>query len=164
MWFVIIGSYSSLLPYAPCHYWTNADLPSIGPIGTNVNEIRLITPRLLLKKIHLKMSLAKYSSLCSGLINLAKFNFTSVVLNCKMYDFVELLRKDNSVDDDTTIVISNKCLNYKTSSAVLQWIYQGAMTKPLLRHVASDGIPDIGSDNGWSFSSPGSSSAKTMLM
>ena len=46
--------------------WTNADLLSIGRLGTYFIEIRIETDRFSLKKMRLKMPFAKWWPLCAG--------------------------------------------------------------------------------------------------
>ena len=47
--------------------WTNADLLSIGPWRTYFNEILVEIQKFLLKKMHFKISSAKWWSFCLGL-------------------------------------------------------------------------------------------------
>ena len=47
--------------------WTNAGIVLIGPSGTNFNEILIEIHTFLFKKIHLKMSPAKWRPFCLGL-------------------------------------------------------------------------------------------------
>ena len=47
--------------------WTNAGILLIGPIGTNVNEILIAIHTFSFKKMHLKMSSAKWRPFCLGL-------------------------------------------------------------------------------------------------
>ena len=46
--------------------WTNADLLSIIPLGTNISEIRIKIQNFSFMKMHLKMSPAKWQPFCSG--------------------------------------------------------------------------------------------------
>ena len=48
-------------------FWTNAGILSIGPLGTNFNEIVIEIQTFSLKKMRLKMSSAKRQPLCLGL-------------------------------------------------------------------------------------------------
>ena len=52
-----------------CQYiiWTNAGILLIGPIGTNFSEISIGIQTLSFKKMHLKMSSAKWRPSCLGL-------------------------------------------------------------------------------------------------
>ena len=47
--------------------WTNAGILWIGPWGTNFNEILIGIPTFSFKKMHLKMSSAKWRPFCLGL-------------------------------------------------------------------------------------------------
>ena len=47
--------------------WTNAGILSIGPLGTNFSEILIEINTFSFKKMHLKMSSAKWRPFCLGL-------------------------------------------------------------------------------------------------
>ena len=47
--------------------WTNAGILLIGPLGTNINEIVIEIHTFPFKKMHLKMSSAKWRPFCLGL-------------------------------------------------------------------------------------------------
>ena len=47
--------------------WTNAEILLIGPLGTNINEILISVQTFSFKKMHLKMSSAKWRLCCLGL-------------------------------------------------------------------------------------------------
>ena len=47
--------------------WTNAGILSIGPLGTNFNEISIGIQTFSFKKMHLKVSSAKWRPFCLGL-------------------------------------------------------------------------------------------------
>ena len=47
--------------------WTNAGILLIGPLGTNFNEILITIHTFSFKKMHLKMSSAKWRPFCLGL-------------------------------------------------------------------------------------------------
>ena len=47
--------------------WTNAGILLIGPLGTNFNEILIEIHTFSFKKMHLKMSSAKWRPFCLGL-------------------------------------------------------------------------------------------------
>ena len=47
--------------------WTDAGILLIGPLGTNFNEILIGIETFSFKKMHLKMSSAKWRPLCLGL-------------------------------------------------------------------------------------------------
>ena len=47
--------------------WTNAGILLIGPLGTNFSEILIATETFSFKKMHLKISSAKWRPFCLGL-------------------------------------------------------------------------------------------------
>ena len=55
--------------------WTNAEILLIGPLGTNFSEIFIGIHTFSFKKLHLKMSFAKWRPLCLNL-NLLKLSVT----------------------------------------------------------------------------------------
>ena len=63
-----IGSDNGLLP-GRCQaiIWTNAGLLPIGPLGTNFSEILMTILTFPFKKMHLKVSSAKWRPCCLGL-------------------------------------------------------------------------------------------------
>ena len=64
----IIGSYNGLSPgRRQAIIWTNAGILLIGPLGTNFSEISIGIQTFSFKKIHLKMSSAKWCPFCLGL-------------------------------------------------------------------------------------------------
>ena len=64
----IIGSYNGLSPSRrKAITWSNAGILLIGPLGTNFSEIWIGIKTYSLKKIHLKMSSAKWRLFCFGL-------------------------------------------------------------------------------------------------
>ena len=61
----IIGSDNGLTPeYCQATNWTNAGKLSIGPPGTNFSEISIGIQTFPFKKMHLKMSFAKWHPFC----------------------------------------------------------------------------------------------------
>ena len=46
--------------------WTNADLLSIGPLGTNFSEIQIEIENISFMKMHVKMSSSKWRTFCYG--------------------------------------------------------------------------------------------------
>ena len=65
---IIIGSDNGLSPgRRQAIIWTNAGILSIGPLGANLIEILIGVQTFLLKKMHLKMSSAKWRPFCLGL-------------------------------------------------------------------------------------------------
>ena len=64
----IIGSYNGLSPgRRQAIIWTNAGILLIGPLGTNFSEFLIQIQTFSFKKIHLKMSSAKWGPFCLGL-------------------------------------------------------------------------------------------------
>ena len=53
--------------------WTNAGILSIGPLGTNFNEILIGIQTFSFKKMHFKMSSAKWRPFCLSLNELSDF-------------------------------------------------------------------------------------------
>ena len=72
----IIGSDNGMSPERrQAIIWTNVGILLIGPLGTNFSEILIGIQTFSFKKMHLKMSSAKWRPLCLGLnelINLPK--------------------------------------------------------------------------------------------
>ena len=65
---VIIGSDNGLLPdRRQAIIWTNARILLIGPLGTNFSEILIGIETFSFKKMHLKISSAKWRPFCLGL-------------------------------------------------------------------------------------------------
>ena len=61
----IIGSDNGLSPgRRQAIIWTNAGILSIGPLGTNFNEISIGIQAFSFKKMHFKMSSAKWRPFC----------------------------------------------------------------------------------------------------
>ena len=64
----IIGSDNGLSPgRRQAIIWTNAGILLIGPLGTNFSEIIIKIDTISFKKMHLKMSSAKWRPFCLGL-------------------------------------------------------------------------------------------------
>ena len=64
----IIGSDNGLSPgRRQAIIWTNAGILSIGPLGTNFNEISIGIQTFSFKKMHFKKSSAKWRPFCLGL-------------------------------------------------------------------------------------------------
>ena len=64
----IIGSDNGLSPgWRQAIIWTNAGILLIRPLGTNFSEILIGNQTFSFKKIHLKMSSAKWHPFCFGL-------------------------------------------------------------------------------------------------
>ena len=64
----IIGSDNGLSPgRRQAIIWTNAGIMLMGPLGTNFSEILIATETFSFKKMHLKISSAKWRPCCLGL-------------------------------------------------------------------------------------------------
>ena len=64
----IIGSDNGLSPgRRQAIIWTNAEILLIGPLGTNFSEILIAIETFSFKKMHLKISSAKWRPFCLGL-------------------------------------------------------------------------------------------------
>ena len=64
----IIGSDNGLSPgRRQAIIWTNTEILLIGPLGTNFSEILMVIQTFWFKKMHLKMSSAKWRPFCLGL-------------------------------------------------------------------------------------------------
>ena len=75
----ITGSYNGLSPgWRQAIIWTNAGIWSMGPLGTNFNGILIEIHTFSFKKIHLKMSSAKWRLFCLGLNELINTDLTSI--------------------------------------------------------------------------------------
>ena len=70
----IIGSDNGLLPgWHQAIIWTNAGALLIGPFGTNFSELLIAIETFSFKKMHLKISSAKWRPFCLGL-NVLKYS------------------------------------------------------------------------------------------
>ena len=64
----IFGSDNGLSPgRRPAIIWTNAGILIIGPLGTNFSEILIAIEAFSFRKMHLKISSAKWRPFCLGL-------------------------------------------------------------------------------------------------
>ena len=64
----IIGSNNGLSPeWRQAIIWTNAGILLIGPLETNFSEILIWIQTFSFKKMHMKMSSAKWCPICLGL-------------------------------------------------------------------------------------------------
>ena len=92
----IIGSYNGLSPgRRQAIIWTNAEILFIGPLGTKFSEILIEIHTFSFKKIHLKMSSAKWRPFCLGL---------KVLKICKMW----------------AILVEAQCVSYATIESVIK--------------------------------------------
>ena len=71
--------------YAPSHIWTNARILLIGLLGTNLREISIAIHMFSFKKMHLKISSAKWRPFCLGLSVLFKFKFKFKIVYCFLF-------------------------------------------------------------------------------
>ena len=69
--------------------WTNAGILSIGPLGTNLNEILIEIYTFLFKKMHLKIVSAKWQPFCLSL-NVLSSAVNSLWPNDVIYGIIEL--------------------------------------------------------------------------
>ena len=95
----IIGSDNGLVPgRRQTSIWTNAGTFLIGPLGTNFSEILIAIETFSFKKMHLKISSAKWRPFCLGLSELTHWGWNKVTailqmtfsnaFSCmKMYEF-----------------------------------------------------------------------------
>ena len=75
---IILGSDNGLSPgRRQAIIWTNAGILLIGPFGTNFSEILIGIQTFSFKKIHLKMSSAKWRPFCLGL-NVLRYRYLLV--------------------------------------------------------------------------------------
>ena len=84
---ITIGSDNGLSPgRRQAIIWTNAGILSIGPLGTNFSEILIGIQTFSFKKMHLKMSSAKWRPFVSASMSWARFCFCGSCssLNIKM--------------------------------------------------------------------------------
>ena len=97
----IIGPDNGLSP-GRCQaiIWTNAGILSIGPLGTNFNEISIGIQTFSFKKMHFKMSSAKWRPICLGLYVL---NLPTLYLWGPVMQWVEYVA--NSVHEFSVILI-----------------------------------------------------------
>ena len=78
----IIGSDNGLSPgRRQAIIWTNAGILLIGPLGTNFNEILIGIQTFSFKKMHLKMSSAKWRPFFLGLNVLTHWHLTPHVMH-----------------------------------------------------------------------------------
>ena len=71
--------------------WTDAGILLIGPLGTNFNEILIEIHTFSFKKMHLKMSSAKWRPFCLGLNVLIHITTAQVSSYVQQYDLIESL-------------------------------------------------------------------------
>ena len=77
----LIGSDNGLSPgRRQAIIWTNAGILLFRPLGTNFNEILIGNQTRSFKKIHLKMSSAKWRPFCLGL-NVLTFGYAVLICN-----------------------------------------------------------------------------------
>ena len=73
----IIGSDNGLSPgRRQTIIWTNAGILSIGPLGTNFNEISIGIQTFSFRKMHFKISSAKWRPFCVGLNGLRVLGYS----------------------------------------------------------------------------------------
>ena len=80
-----IGSVNGLSPgRRQAITWTNAEILLIGPLGTNFSEILIEIYTFSFKKMHLKMSSAKWRPFCLGLNELTHWSVIDKVMILKL--------------------------------------------------------------------------------
>ena len=83
---IIIGSDNGLSPgRRQAIIWTNARILLIGPLGTNFNEILIEINTFLFRKMHLKMSSAKWRLFCLDLNMLNVWPITTFITNSSVF-------------------------------------------------------------------------------
>ena len=89
----IIGSDNGLSPgRRQAIIWTNAGILLSGPLGTNFSEILVEIITFSFRKMHLKVSSAKWRPCCLGL-NVLKMNCVVISLNCIPSSFLAGYKK-----------------------------------------------------------------------
>ena len=89
----IIGSDNGLSPgQRQAIIWTNAGILFSGPLGTNFSEILIEIITFSFRKMHLKVSSAKWRPCCLGL-NVLKMNCVVISLNCIPSSFLAGYKK-----------------------------------------------------------------------
>ena len=85
---IILGSDNGLSPgRRQAIIWTNAGILLIGPLGTNFSEILIRIQTFSFKKMHLKMSSAKWRLFCLGLNELMqkRCNCTALPMELRLF-------------------------------------------------------------------------------
>ena len=124
---IVIGSDNGLWPGRhQAIIWTNAGILLIGPLGINFSEILIKTNIFSFKKMHLKMSSAKWRPFCLGLsvirCNLCEKMNPSITKKPTGYWLPNLSQKlfdndNDDIDDDNNndgiiIMLAIICENY----------------------------------------------------
>ena len=93
-----IGSDNGLSPgRRQAIIWTNAGILSIVPLGTNFNEILIEIHTFSLKKMHLKMSSAKWRPFCLGLnVLIRAFAYPCMPINMETHSLLVTLCEEKS--------------------------------------------------------------------
>ena len=92
----IIGSDNGLSPgRRQAIIWTNAGILLIGPLGTNFSEILIAIEAFTFKKMHLKITSAKWWPFCLGLNVLNRNSCADKMISCSVIlpDDTKPLRK-----------------------------------------------------------------------
>ena len=90
--------------------WTNAGILLIGPLGTNFSEISIEIHILSFKKMHLKISSAKWRPFCLGLNVLTHF---CLVMPYAHRSGSTLISSDNGLFPDGTKPLPDSVLTYR---------------------------------------------------
>ena len=117
----IIGSDNGLAPgRRQTIIWTNNGLLLIGPLGTNFSEILIGIQTFSFKKMHLKMSSAKWRPVCLGLnVLMGQLNLYTLWLVLSHYNSYETrIFMENY--HQTSNLNCTKAQNFNFSHLVLQ--------------------------------------------
>ena len=123
----IIGSDNGLLPgRRQAIIWTNAGILLRGSLGTNFNEILIGVQTFSFKKMHLKMSSAKWRPFCLGLNVLKSHIWGPYILRSEQngYCFADHIFKCISLKEEVCIlfVIPLKFITRGPNDNISSWI------------------------------------------
>ena len=104
----IIGSNNGLSPgRRQAIIWTNAGILLIGPMGTNFGEILITIETFSSKKMHLKISSAKWRPFCLGLNVLTDEDVWMYLLDINFCRFILMLAVN------FLVTISETCISHQ---------------------------------------------------
>ena len=110
--------------------WTNAGILFIGPWGTNFSEILIGIHTFSFKKIHLKMSSAKWSPFCLGLNVLSITVTGSTDGNCLRWNLLHTAHSTVDCDVITKLLKTNETMRSKVWQLQL-WSLQRSVSAQL---------------------------------
>ena len=120
--FPIIGSDNGLLPgRRQAIIWTNAGLSLIGPLGTNFSETLIEIYTFSFKKMHLKMSSAKWWHICLSLNVFSNHPNDSLQNEEFMFCLPEI-----SLPHSALILglrSANEIRHYKVTPSLIGWVH-----------------------------------------